>query len=142
MKLWQKVIIKTLQRHWRYSRGLTLGVQAVVMNEHGDVLLLAHGDEGYALPLGNVEPGESTEIALERVLAEEAGLALTARAELLDIVTDPRRRPDHHLTTFLVRSWHVLDGCPSPVFFSPLDLPDKTEQDVAERLRTAEKPRP
>lgn len=114
----------------------------MVMNEHGDVLLLAHGDEGYALPHGNVELGESTESALERVLAEEAGLALTARPALLDIVTDPRRRPDHHLTTFLVRSWSMLEGRPSPVFFSPLDLPDETERDVAERIREAQKPRP
>src|SRR6516164_1380697 len=54
-----------LQRYWRWTRGLTLGVRGLVIDAERKVFLITHTyAKGWHLPGGGVEPGETLNEAL------------------------------------------------------------------------------
>ena len=82
-----------------------LTVDAIVGYERGRVLLVKrrHDPQGWALPGGFVDVGETLEKAVVRELAEETGLRALAVRQW-HTYSDPARDPRHHTvsTVFLV----------------------------------------
>jgi ADP-ribose pyrophosphatase YjhB (NUDIX family) len=91
---------------WRVSRGMTLGVRAVVLNEAGEALMVEHTySRGWHLPGGGVERGESAEEALARELVEEAGVAMIGAPTLLGVYTRYSSFRGDHVLAFRIDAW-------------------------------------
>jgi 8-oxo-dGTP pyrophosphatase MutT (NUDIX family) len=98
-----------LHLYWRFSRGLTLGVRGAVLDEAGRVFLVRHTYvEGWHLPGGGVEPGETPLAALRRELEEEAGIALEGRPQLHGSFFNDRVSARDHVLVYVVRRFRVI----------------------------------
>jgi 8-oxo-dGTP pyrophosphatase MutT (NUDIX family) len=97
---------RLLHFYWRFSRGITLGVRAIVINSEGHVFLVKHSYvNGWHLPGGGVEPGETLVRALERELAEEGNIAITARPLLHGMFFNAHVSRRDHVALFVVRDF-------------------------------------
>ena len=77
--------------YWRFARGLTLGVRAVVIDGAGRVFLIKHSYvAGWHLPGGGVEVGETLMTALTRELREEGNIELGAEPAFFAIYFNRR----------------------------------------------------
>jgi 8-oxo-dGTP pyrophosphatase MutT (NUDIX family) len=93
--------------YWRFSRGLTFGVRAVVLDGDGRVFLVKHTyANGWHLPGGGVEVGETLPEALARELREEGNIDLTAPPVLHGVFFHPIYSRRDHVTVYVVRSFH------------------------------------
>ena len=78
----EPVIRPLVHFYWRWSRGATLGARAVVIDGSGRVFLVKHSYvDGWHLPGGGVETGETMLEALARELAEEGNIRLDRAAD-------------------------------------------------------------
>ena len=132
-----------LHRYWRFSRGMTLGVRAVILDDQDAVFLVRHTYvAGWHLPGGGVEPGETLLQSLERELVEEGNIVLDARPALHGIFFNRKASDRDHVAIFIVRDFHQTaprgkDRELAETGFFPLtDLPDGTTP--ATRRRIAE----
>lgn len=100
-------VLQPLYRTYaRLTRSMTLGVRGAVFNEAGEVLLVEHTYiTGWFLPGGGVELGETTEAALARELAEEAGIEIVGRPTLLSVHTNLRRFLGDHMLLYRIDAW-------------------------------------
>jgi len=129
--------------YWRFSRGLTFGVRALVIDDRGRVFLIKHSYvSGWHLPGGGVEPGETMRQALTRELMEEGNIELTAPPPLHSLYYHPSVSDRDHVALFVVREFRQTSQ-PKPNyeivahgFFAPAEMPDDTTQ--ATRARVAE----
>ncbi|MBX6328688.1 MAG: NUDIX domain-containing protein [Pseudolabrys sp.] len=129
--------------YWRFSRPATLGVRAMVIDGQGRLFLVKHSYvEGWHLPGGGVETGETVFDALARELAEEGNIELTAAPRLYGIYFNKRVSRRDHVVLFVVRDF-LQSAPPKPGheivahgFFMPDALPEDTSR--ATRARIAE----
>jgi ADP-ribose pyrophosphatase YjhB (NUDIX family) len=106
----------------------------VVVIRNGAVLLIRRKNppEGYALPGGFIDYGETAEAAAVRELAEETGLEALS-LQLLGVYSDPNRDPRFHTLTVVFigqvegtlkagddaaeAQWFPLTRLPEPIAF-------------------------
>ena len=127
--------------YWRFARGLTVGVRALVVDGTGRVFLVKHSYvSGWHLPGGGVEAGESLMAALTRELREEGNIELGDQPVLFGIYFNRRISRRDHVALYVVRSFHQ-SAPPQPNkeiiahgFFSPSALPAETTRGTRARI--------
>ena len=137
----EPIIRRLLHFYWRFSRGLTVGVRAVVLDGDGKVFLIKHSYvTGWHLPGGGVEPGETLAAALARELREEGNIDLVEPARLFAIYFHRRASRRDHVAVYVVRSFRQ-SAPPKPNyeiiahgFYSPDALPEGTTQSTRARI--------
>ena len=142
-RAFEPVIGPLLHFYWRFARGATLGVRAMVIDGAGRIFLVKHSYvDGWHLPGGGVETGETLLTALTRELAEEGNLQLIGQPALHGIFFNSRMSRRDHVALFIVRDFRQ-DGQPMPNheiiehgFFALKALPEDTSR--ATRARVAE----
>ncbi len=106
-RLFKPVIHPILHLFWRWKRPVTLGAFAVVVDGHDRVFLVKHSYvDGWHLPGGGVEKGESVQAALARELVEEGNIELTAPPVLHGLFFNKRISRRDHVALFVVRDFH------------------------------------
>jgi ADP-ribose pyrophosphatase YjhB (NUDIX family) len=132
---------RLLHFYWRFSRGMTLGVRAAVLDDQDRVFLIRHTYvRGWHLPGGGVEPGESVIEALGRELREEAGIEATGLPQLHGVFHERAASDRDHVLLYVIREFHAIaakapDAEIAEAGFFPLNaLPDGTTRGTRARL--------
>jgi ADP-ribose pyrophosphatase YjhB (NUDIX family) len=137
-RLWQRGYLA----FGRLTRGMTLGVRAILIRD-GTVVLVKHSYiPGWYFPGGGVEVGESVAEALSREIREEAGAALTAPPELFGIYRNAHADVRDHVALFVCRGFERDAGMDLPngeivacESFPVNQLPADVSAGTAARLR-------
>jgi ADP-ribose pyrophosphatase YjhB (NUDIX family) len=139
----EPLLRRVFHLYWRVARGMTLGVRAVVLDEHNRVFLVKHGYvSGWHLPGGGVEVGETFADALRRELIEEGCIELSTEPLLHGLFFNSHVSRRDHVAVYVVRQFRQ-DRMPDPNleivacgFFETTALPEGTT--AGTRLRIAE----
>jgi ADP-ribose pyrophosphatase YjhB (NUDIX family) len=127
----------------RTTRGMTLGVRGAVLNAAGEVLLVEHTYvDGWHLPGGGVELGETAEQAMARELVEEAGVKVTAPPTLIAVHANLGRFRGDHVLLYRIEAW---EACPATSrgeihqtgWFDPRAMPRDTTGATRRRVAAA-----
>jgi ADP-ribose pyrophosphatase YjhB (NUDIX family) len=142
-RTFEPVIRRVMHFYWRFARPATLGARGMVIDGKDRIFLIQHSYmEGWHLPGGGVETGESMQEALARELVEEGNIKLTATPRLHGVYFNKRTSRRDHVALYVVREF-VQDEPPRPNreiiahgFFARDALPEDVSR--ATRARIAE----
>jgi ADP-ribose pyrophosphatase YjhB (NUDIX family) len=142
-KRFEPALRRVFHLYWRFARGMTLGVRAVVLDRDDRVFLVKHSYvSGWHLPGGGVEVGETCRDALRRELAEEGRIELAGEPALHGLFLNSHVSRRDHVAVYLVRQFRQ-DRLPEPNreiiacgFFEAGALPADTTDGT--RLRISE----
>lgn len=142
-RTFEPALRRVFHLYWRFARGMTLGVRAVVLDGDGRVFLVKHSYvSGWHLPGGGVEVGETFRDALRRELVEEGRIELIGEPPLHGLFHNSHVSRRDHVAVYVVRQFsqdrlpeanHEIVACG---FFDATALPEETTRGT--RLRIAE----
>lgn len=132
---------KFVHLYFRFARGMTLGVRAVVVDSDKRVFLVRHTYvTGWYLPGGGVEVGQTFREALEMELREEGRIALTGEPVLHGVFLNDHVSVRDHVAVYVVHDFQQ-DRLPEPNseiaetgFFALHALPTDTTEGTRQRL--------
>ena len=137
----EPAVRRVLHTYWRFARGMTLGVRAVVIDPQGRIFLVKHSYvSGWHLPGGGVETGETVQTALARELLEEGGIAALEPPVLHGIFFNGRVSRRDHVVVYVVRAFRQEGGARNANeiidygFFALDALPPETTRGTRARL--------
>jgi 8-oxo-dGTP pyrophosphatase MutT (NUDIX family) len=100
---------RPLHLYWRMTRGLTLGVRALVLDDRQRVFLVRHTyTSGWYLPGGGVEPGESTIDALRREVREEGGIMIRGSPRFHGVFFNEAVSLRDHVVVYRIDDFELL----------------------------------
>src|ERR1700748_1568546 len=100
----EPVLRRIFHLYWRFARGMTLGVRAVVLDGQDRVFLVKHSYvAGWHLPGGGVEPGAPSRAWWQRELEEEGRIELTGEPALHGLFFNNHVSRRDHVAVYLVR---------------------------------------
>ena len=142
-KMSEPALRRIFHLYWRFARGMTLGVRAVVLDRDNRVFLVKHSYvSGWHLPGGGVEVGETLGDALRRELVEEGRIEVLGEPALHGLFLNSHVSRRDHVAVYLIRNFSQ-DRLPEANreiiacgFFEANALPAETTQGT--RLRIAE----
>ena len=128
--------------YWRFARGMTLGVRAVVLDADSRIFLVKHSYvSGWHLPGGGVEVGETLRGALQRELMEEGRIDPVGEPRLHGVFLNSHVSRRDHVAVYVVRKFRQ-DRPPEPNreivatgFFETAALPEGTTPGTILRIR-------
>lgn len=142
--------LKRLREHVGHDLLPLVGVTAVVLDDHGRVLLHRRSDDGrWATPGGILEPGEQPAPAVVRETLEETGVEVRVERLATVITQEPHTYPNGDRVQFLDLAFRCrptggvprADGDESleVAWFAPAEMPVMAER-ILERIRWAREP--
>ena len=142
-KMSEPALRRIFHLYWRFARGMTLGVRAVVLDRDNRVFLVKHSYvSGWHLPGGGVEVGETFGDALRRELVEEGRIEVLGEPALHGLFLNSHVSRRDHVAVYLIRNFSQ-DRLPEANreiiacgFFDANALPAETTKGT--RLRIAE----
>jgi len=140
-RIFEPVIRPAMHLWWRFSRPVTFGARGMVIDGTGRVFLVKHSYvDGWHLPGGGVETGETVLTALARELEEEGNVKLNGTPQLFSIYFNARVSRRDHVALFIVRDFHQ-EKPPEPNreiiahgFFAVDALPEDTGRATRARI--------
>ena len=140
----EPLVRRCFHLYWRFARGMTFGVRVMVLDADNRVFLVKHSYvDGWHLPGGGVEVGETALDAMRRELHEEGNIVFDGPATLHGIFFNRHVSRRDHVVVYVVRDFHQA-GKPAPNreivdcgFFDVKALPPGTTRGTQRRIGEA-----
>ena len=106
-----QVFHRARQIYWKIFEPTILGVRALITSEE-KVLLVRHTyTQGWYLPGGKVDRGETIYSAVCREVIEECGLKVK-KAQLSAVYSNIKQNRNDHIALFCINDFEVLENSP------------------------------
>lgn len=141
-RFWPRLRMRLFHLYFLASRPMTLGVRALVHDRQTDsVLLVRHTYvDGWHLPGGGVEPGETALTALKRELAEEANIEIEVPPVLVSVHHNRRASRRDHVLLYRIDEFRQTEPfvptreIAEARFFGVTELPSDISPSSARRI--------